>query len=411
MADVLLSRLGAQTRWGAPSWPRRRRVHWPSRNPATDLRILDQPLISLAETWTGADQHEGAREALEHLFGRAHDLGDESARPWLHFPGRRRARARQSRPRSRSCTRRPRGRRAVRTAVPGCERRARESGERRARPRRCSRQAARRALELGPRRAAHRLDCDRASGARAPLAGAGCRASRPASRSWGKGIVELGATRFVVDHVQALIELGRGDEAGELLDWYEGNARRLGRASALAASLRCRGLLAAQAGDLDGALTAFAQALEWHARVTLLLDRARTCSRSARPSAVRSSALRRGRRSRKPPPCSSASGRGLGRPRPRRARADQRPRAVGERTHTGRRACGLPRRRGADESGDRGRALPVAAHRRGAPLAHLRKLGVRRRGEVARGSPSVKHRRSRPSNSGETPVSAPPAAP
>ena len=58
-------------------------------------------------------------------------------------------------------------------------------------------------------------------------------------------IVEPGATRFVIDQVEALVELGRRDEAAELLDWYEGNARRLERVSALANCVRCRGLLAA----------------------------------------------------------------------------------------------------------------------------------------------------------------------
>ena len=79
-----------------------------------------------------------------------------------------------------------------------------------------------------------------------------------------------------IDHVEALVELGRRDEACELLDWYEENARRLGRVSALANCARCRGLLAAQAGDLDGALGDFEEALEWHAKVELPLDRGRT---------------------------------------------------------------------------------------------------------------------------------------
>jgi DNA-binding CsgD family transcriptional regulator len=87
---------------------------------------------------------------------------------------------------------------------------------------------------------------------------------------------EPGAMRFVVDYVEGLIELGRRDEAVELIDWYEGNARRLERASALASSARCRGLLAAQAGELEAALLAFEDALRWHARVELPLDRART---------------------------------------------------------------------------------------------------------------------------------------
>ena len=62
----------------------------------------------------------------------------------------------------------------------------------------------------------------------------------------------------------------------ELLDWYEGNARRLERVSALANCGRCRGLLAAQAGDLDSALAAYQEGLALHAKVELPLDRGRT---------------------------------------------------------------------------------------------------------------------------------------
>jgi DNA-binding CsgD family transcriptional regulator len=62
----------------------------------------------------------------------------------------------------------------------------------------------------------------------------------------------------------------------ELLDWYERHARRLERAAPLANCVRCRGQLAAQAGDLHGALAAYADALEWHAQVELPLDRGRT---------------------------------------------------------------------------------------------------------------------------------------
>jgi DNA-binding CsgD family transcriptional regulator len=91
-----------------------------------------------------------------------------------------------------------------------------------------------------------------------------------------EGIVEPGAIRFVVDHVEALVELGRLVEARELLDWYEGNARRLERVSALANCARCRGLLAAQTGELDAALAAYATALDGHAHVELPLDRGRT---------------------------------------------------------------------------------------------------------------------------------------
>jgi DNA-binding CsgD family transcriptional regulator len=91
-----------------------------------------------------------------------------------------------------------------------------------------------------------------------------------------EGIAEPAAVRFVPDQVEALIEVGRTDEAIELLSWYEANARRLERASALASCARCRGLLAAQAGELDAALAAYAEALEWHGRVDVPLDRGRT---------------------------------------------------------------------------------------------------------------------------------------
>jgi DNA-binding CsgD family transcriptional regulator len=91
-----------------------------------------------------------------------------------------------------------------------------------------------------------------------------------------EGILEPGATRFVVDHLEALIELAGLDDAVDLLDWYQGNARRLGRVSALANCARCRGLLTAQAGELDDALVFFARALELHEEVTIPLDRGRT---------------------------------------------------------------------------------------------------------------------------------------
>ena len=89
-------------------------------------------------------------------------------------------------------------------------------------------------------------------------------------------IREPGLTRYVIDQVEALIELARVDEAAELLDWYEANAQRLARRSALAASWRCRGLLAAAAGRIDDALDAFGRALAEHDMVPLPIDRART---------------------------------------------------------------------------------------------------------------------------------------
>jgi DNA-binding CsgD family transcriptional regulator len=89
-------------------------------------------------------------------------------------------------------------------------------------------------------------------------------------------IQEPGLTRYVIDLVEALYELGRDDEGTELLEWYEGNARRLRRSSAVAASWRCRGLLAAGERRIDEAFAAFRQALAEHDAVALPLERSRT---------------------------------------------------------------------------------------------------------------------------------------
>jgi DNA-binding CsgD family transcriptional regulator len=91
-----------------------------------------------------------------------------------------------------------------------------------------------------------------------------------------QGLTEPCAIPFAVDAIEAFIELGRQEEALDLLNWLEGNARRLERASALANCARCRGQLAAQTGALENALAAYEEALDWHAKVELPLDRGRT---------------------------------------------------------------------------------------------------------------------------------------
>ncbi|MCA1683174.1 MAG: AAA family ATPase [Actinobacteria bacterium] len=90
------------------------------------------------------------------------------------------------------------------------------------------------------------------------------------------GVGEPGAVRFIPDEIEALIALGRRDEAVEVLGWLEERASALDRASALAAAARCRGLLAAERGDTDGALASFERALAEHERVLLPFERART---------------------------------------------------------------------------------------------------------------------------------------
>ena len=164
-----------------------------------------------------------------------------------------------------------------------------------------------------------------------------------------EAIAEPGAIPFVVDYIEALIELGRRDEAGELLDWYEGNARRLERIPALADCARCRGLLAAQEGELDGAFAAFGEALELHDAVELPLRKARR-SRARSAAAPREAAARGSGDAR----AGSRAFRGrrrcaLGRARAHRARPHQRPGGDARRAHAGRGARRDARRRGEDE--------------------------------------------------------------
>ncbi len=91
-----------------------------------------------------------------------------------------------------------------------------------------------------------------------------------------QGMAEPGLTRFVPDLVEALVACGRHAEAEEHLSWYEANAERLERASARGASARCRGLLAAVNGELEGALAAFELAQAHHERAPMPFDLART---------------------------------------------------------------------------------------------------------------------------------------
>ena len=96
------------------------------------------------------------------------------------------------------------------------------------------------------------------------------------ARTRAAGIGEPGAMRFVSDEVEALIGIGDLESADELLGWYEGCARRLDRQSALAASGRCRGLLASGGGDARAACALLADTIDRYADVALPLDRART---------------------------------------------------------------------------------------------------------------------------------------
>jgi DNA-binding CsgD family transcriptional regulator len=64
------------------------------------------------------------------------------------------------------------------------------------------------------------------------------------------------------EFAEALLEVGRTDDAVALLDAWEPDARRLGRDRELAHVTRCRGLVAAARGDVDLALTTLEEALD-----------------------------------------------------------------------------------------------------------------------------------------------------
>jgi DNA-binding CsgD family transcriptional regulator len=82
--------------------------------------------------------------------------------------------------------------------------------------------------------------------------------------------VELG------DLLEALIAVGELDEAEAILEPWQERAASLDRAWSLAILARCRGLLLAARGDLDGAFASFEIALSEHARSTDPFHHART---------------------------------------------------------------------------------------------------------------------------------------
>jgi DNA-binding CsgD family transcriptional regulator len=90
------------------------------------------------------------------------------------------------------------------------------------------------------------------------------------------GVREPVVLTFAADAAEALIALGRTDEARAIVDDLETAGRRLDRAWALAAGGRCRALLLAADGDLEAAIDAAVQALVQHERIAMPFERART---------------------------------------------------------------------------------------------------------------------------------------
>jgi DNA-binding CsgD family transcriptional regulator len=82
-----------------------------------------------------------------------------------------------------------------------------------------------------------------------------------ASRQARQGLLEPNMRFYYGDYVEALLELGRVEDAAGIVDRWASEAHRLGRGWALAHANRCRGLLAAARGDNAEALRLLEEAL------------------------------------------------------------------------------------------------------------------------------------------------------
>jgi DNA-binding CsgD family transcriptional regulator len=83
------------------------------------------------------------------------------------------------------------------------------------------------------------------------------------ARGWGAP----DARPWTADYAEALLELGRIDEAERVIDVWETDAARLGRRRVLAHVTRCRGLVAAARGAVDEAVSLLEQAVARHDEV------------------------------------------------------------------------------------------------------------------------------------------------
>ena len=282
------ARLAAALRDAARGGRRRQRrpplVRSSSRTLLGTARVLGQPRWVVAVYWWWTDAVELARDANLEMLDRARELGDESSTPYvlvllgmteqtlglLDSALERAVEGQDLATQSGQQTLV-----AYHLALEGLVRAQKGEADR-------ARAAALRALELVPETGGRpaELLANAALGqlelSLGDCAAAVARLTPSVEFVRRERFAEPAAIRFVVDQIEALAELGRREEALELLDWYEGNARRLERASAIAACLRCRGLLAGQAGSLEEAVAAYREALEWHDRVEIPLERGRT---------------------------------------------------------------------------------------------------------------------------------------
>jgi DNA-binding NarL/FixJ family response regulator len=87
---------------------------------------------------------------------------------------------------------------------------------------------------------------------------------------------EIIAASFIPDAAEAMIALGRLDDAERIVDAVERNGRRLDRAWMLAVGSRCRAMLLAARGEIESASEAARVAMDHHERLAMPFERART---------------------------------------------------------------------------------------------------------------------------------------
>ncbi len=98
----------------------------------------------------------------------------------------------------------------------------------------------------------------------------------PLAGAFADGVPDPVRAFFLPDEIEALIGLGELDRAGRLLTSFEEAARRLDRQWAIVLAGRCRALLRAARGDLDGACAKAAEAVSGCAGLELGIEVART---------------------------------------------------------------------------------------------------------------------------------------